>query len=270
MKKNLAYLILTVAAAGLLCSFRPTCTEAEASEPSGIEGREIVSEERYPGNFSALSSAGSTPVTYIQSSISKVIIEGSPEFIDKMYTEVRGGTLHIGMQKGKYRGLNLRVTVYSPVLNEVHMSGSGTFHDENGHRASGNVRYSCSGSGGVSIGRLECASFDTHLSGSGNLSIGDLVCSSANISTSGSGGMTVRRLFSTGNLGIRISGSGYGLVDEANVKDVEVRISGSGSVKINGHARDVATYISGSGSVMGDLDFRHLDTHTSGSGRVRL
>lgn len=270
MKKNLAYLILTVAAAGLLCSFRPSCTEAGAPEPSGIEGRGIVSEERYPGNFSALSCSGSTPVTYIQSSLFKVVIEGSPEFIDKMYTEVKGGTLHIGMKKGKYRGLNLRVTVYSPVMNDVHMAGSGSFHDENGHRASGDVRYSSSGSGGFSIGRLECASFSTHLSGSGSLSIGSLVCSSADISTSGSGGMTVRKIFSTGDLGIRISGSGYGLVDEANVKDVKVRISGSGSVKINGHARDISATISGSGSVMGDLDYRHLDTHTSGSGRVRL
>lgn len=270
MKKNPAYLILIVAAAVLLCSFRPSCTEAGAPEPSGIEGREIVSEERYPGSFSALSSAGSTPVTYIQSSISKVVIEGSPEFIDKMYTEVKGGTLHIGMKKGKYHGLNLRVTVFSPVMNEVHMAGSGAFHDENGHKASGNVRYSSAGSGNISIGRLECASFNSHLSGSGSLSIGNLVCSSANISTSGSGGMTVRKIYSTGDLGIHISGSGYALVDEAKVGDVEVRISGSGSVKINGHARDVAAFISGSGSVMGDLDFRHLDTHTSGSGKVRL
>lgn len=268
MKKTLFYILLIIA--GLFCSYRP----ALAGNPSGVSNtseREITTQERLVGEFSRLSSAGSTPITYIQSNISKVVIEGNPEHISKMITEVRGGTLYIEMQKGSYRNLNLHVTVFSPVLDEVSMSGSGSFHDKNGHKTNGDIRYSSAGSGKFNIGRIECASFDAHLAGSGTLSVEYLMCSgNASLSTSGSGGLTVQKMVSKGDVSLRLSGSGYGLLDDVEIGDLKIHISGSGSVKVNGLARDVSASISGSGSVMGNLEFRHLNAHTSGSGSVRL
>lgn len=269
MKKILVYSLLAVAA-GLFCPYRSAAADAGAQETVLSESREIVRQERSVGRFTRLSSAGSTPVTYIQSSMSKVIIEGSPEFIDKMITEVRGGTLHIEMKKGNYRNLNLRVTVYSPVLDEVSMAGSGSFFDEEGHRTDGDVKYSSAGSGRLCVGCLECGSFDGRLAGSGKLSVDSIVCREASLSASGSGGITVCRMVSAGNVGIRLTGSGYGLIDDAEIGDLNIHISGSGSVKVNGRARDVFASTSGSGSVMGDLEFRHIDARSSGSGRVRF
>lgn len=270
MKKSLFCTLVILAAAGLLCTSRPVAAAGRYTEAISSEGREIVKQERAVGRFSSLVSAGSTPVTYIQSSMSKVVIEGSPEFIDKMITEVRGGTLHIEMKRGNYRNLNLRVTVYSPVLDEVSMAGSGSFYDEKGHKTEGNVNYSSAGSGRISVGRLDCGSFNAHLSGSGKLSVDDLSCSEASLSASGSGGITVRRVVSSGDVSIRLAGSGYGLIDDADIGDLEIRISGSGSVKVNGRAMNVTASTSGSGSIMGDLKFLHLDTRVSGSGRVRF
>lgn len=270
MKKNLVYTLLIVAAAGLFSSFRPAAVVIEPSEVSYSEGRTIVTETRPVGNFNALSSSGSAQITYIQSGTPKVVVECNSEYIDKVVTEVRGGTLHIEMKRGNYRNLSLHVTVYSPVLDEVRLAGSGSFRDENGHKSTGDVNYSSAGSGKIVVGRLECGFFNVRLAGSGNLSVGNLTCSGAALSASGSGGITVQRIVSGGNVSIRLSGSGYGLLDDASIGDIDIHISGSGSVKVNGRARDVSASISGSGSVMGDLEFRHLDSRTSGSGRVRF
>lgn len=270
MKKNLVYTLLIVAAAGLFSSFRPAATVTGSSEISNIEGRELATETRMVGSFRSLHSSGSAQITYFQSNTSKLIVECNPAYIDKVVTEVRGGTLHIEMKRGNYRNLNLRVTVYSPSLDEVILSGSGSFFDEKGHKTGADVKYTSAGSGKIIVGRLDCAFFEARLAGSGNLSVGNLTCSGAALSASGSGGITVQRIVSGGNVSIRLSGSGYGLLDDASIGDIDIHISGSGSVKVNGRARDVSASISGSGSVMGDLEFRHLDSRTSGSGRVRF
>lgn len=270
MKKNLVYSLLAVAAAGLFSSFRPAAVVVESSELSYSEGRNIVTETRSVGNFRALSSSGSAQVTYIQSSTPKVVVECNSEYIDKIVTEVRGGTLHIEMKRGNYHNLNLHVTVYSPVLDEARLSGSGSFRDENGHKSTGDVKYTSAGSGKIIVGRLDCAFFEARLAGSGKLSVDNLTCSGADLSASGSGGLTVQRIVSQGNVSIRLTGSGYGLIDDAEIGDLNIHISGSGSVKVNGRARDVFASTSGSGSVMGDLEFRHIDARSSGSGRVRF
>ena len=259
-----------IASAGIFSAFRPVAPAAESFDAPAPAVRETVVRERNLDRFTRINSRGSTSVTYIQSNVSKVVITGSPEFVDRMVTEVRGGTLHIGMEKGSYRNLDLRVTVYSPVLDEVVISGSGVFRDENGHISSGDVKYVSSGSGRFVIGKLKCGSFDCHLSGSGRLNVASLVCTDALLCSSGSGGITVENLVSRNDVNIRLSGSGYGLIDSVETGDLNMQISGSGSVKINGRARDVSVVISGSGSVMGDLEYRHLSPRISGSGRVRL
>lgn len=276
MKFKTSFAVTSICAVIIACAFRPAGGESEeyydeyTEEIAEGEARVIVTEERNVGGFDSVSSSGSIPVTYVQANISKVVISGSPEFIDKLITEVRGGTLHIEMKRGSYHNLNLAVTIMSPVLDAARMSGSGSFTDIAGHKTIGNVSYSSSGSGRINVGHIECGSFDCHLSGSGRLTVDDIVCTSADLATSGSGGLTVKKITTRGNVSVRLSGSGYGLIDEANIGDVDLRISGSGSIKINGRARDVSATISGSGSVMGDLEYRHVNTRTSGSGRVRL
>lgn len=106
----------------LFCAFCPTSLSA----PAGVnpEAREHVSVERNVGRFTALESQGSIPVTYIQSDYSLVLVEGSPEYMESLITEVRGNVLHIGMKKGRYRNLNLAVTVFSPVLDAAAAVGA--------------------------------------------------------------------------------------------------------------------------------------------------
>lgn len=279
------YCIAIIAAAGLISSFSPAeGIETEirefwspgqdlvvVDEGGAIEGRNIVTEERIVGSFSRLASSGSIPVTYIQSDISKVVIEGSQEFIDKLVTEVQGRTLRIGMKKGNYHNLNLSVTVYSPVLDEVSMAGSGPFTDTKGHQSVGDVKYSSSGSGRITVGSLVCASFSGSLAGSGKLTIDELACGNASLSTSGSGGITVKSLSASKDASLRLAGSGFGLLDSVAVNgDLDLVISGSGSIKVNGRAGNVNASIAGSGSIMGDLDYKHLSTKTAGSGRIRF
>ena len=85
------------------------------------------SEERDVNSFSSLSTSGPYNVYYVQSPTSRVVIEGKKEFVEKLITEVKGGNLNVRLQDGTYRGLVLKVTVYSPVLDGIRISGSGSF-----------------------------------------------------------------------------------------------------------------------------------------------
>ncbi len=252
-----------------VCGFCPVKDSVNA--PEGTESRETVCVERTVGAFTGLKSNGAIPITFIQSNTRKVVVECAQEFLDKLVTEVKAGILDIYMKRGEYRYHDVRVTVYSPVLDEVSMSGSGSFTDKNGHKSSGNIRIAMSGSGATTLGDIECKNFIYHDAGSGNMTTERLDCEDAELRSSGSGSITVKNLFSKKSASLHLSGSGFGLLDQVDIEDsLDIAISGSGSIKVNGQVETVSVAISGSGSVMGDLNYKHIDSRVSGSGKIRF
>jgi hypothetical protein len=140
-------------------------------------------------------------------------------------TEVRGDTLHIGMQPGSYSfRRDLVVELSAPVLEAVSISGSGSAHV---HGVSGGTfAATISGSGDVTAqGSVEHLS--ASVSGSGELRLAGLRARTAQV---------------------QISGSGDVRVDVS--EDLNVQVSGSGDVRYSGNPR-VLSNISGSGSVSG-------------------
>lgn len=237
------------------------CTE------NGID----YSEDRNVGAFSSLSSSGPFNVYYVQSSESKVVVEGKREFVEKVITNVSGKHLSVKLEDGTYRSLVLRVTVYSPELDNINLSGSGSFIEKGAHRTENDIRFTLSGSGNLVAGELSCGSFSARISGSGRIEVDSIKGHDMDFTTSGSGRLRAGTLISDGNVGITFSGSGHGEIDNADIADcLKMRISGSGSIRVNGRAGSVDASTSGSGSMYGNLKYDTIETHISGSGKVRF
>ena len=83
---------------------------------------------------------------------------------------------------------------------------------------------------------------------------------------SGSGKLIGQSKFTTDQLDIHVSGSGSVELD-VDAKLIETHVSGSGSIRLSGEANSLDAHISGSGKTRSqDLKTRRADVHISGSG----
>lgn len=145
----------------------------------------------------------------------------------------------------------------------LNVSGSGMLQVE--FDANGNVEADVSGSGDVDI-KGSCNNFDSDVSGSGKVMLSGAIRELADFGVSGSG--KIQADGTAGEVKARISGSGKVLAGNLMANKCNVHISGSGDVEIN-VKDDLDVSISGSGSVTYKGDPRHVNSHSSGSGHVR-
>jgi hypothetical protein len=83
---------------------------------------------------------------------------------------------------------------------------------------------------------------------------------------SGSGTVIGQSQFNTNDLEVHISGSGSVKL-AVNADNIDARISGSGSLDLNGSANVLDAHISGSGKIKAqEVRSRYADVHISGSG----
>ena len=170
------------------------------------------------------------------------------------------------------------VTVCSPVLRGVKLSGSGDMFIDGPVVAGGfDFPVSITGSGDFNAsGSIQCLSFSSSLSGSGNClvqgavlaaspatikitgsgdcSLGGLVTNSTEIRIGGSGDVDIDGLTSD-KVFVSVAGSGDCSLSCKASGDIEVRISGSGDVILSGTARSISN-VSNTGS--GRFDMKHL------------
>jgi hypothetical protein len=93
------------------------------------------------------------------------------------------------------------------------------------------------------------------------------------LSISGSGDILAQTAIKTGDLKIKISGSGNVKIENLSVKNLELGISGSGDIVMAGtDVAESASYsISGSGDIDNQgLQCKKVDIHVSGSGDVKV
>ncbi len=210
-----------------------------------IEGNhDLVTQERNAQAFNEVISAGSFSVKIIPSGETRIEVKGESNVLPYLSTIFSGSTLTI-----KYiDGYNIRehypveVFLYTPVLNSVKLSGSGTV--DCGSFSANNVHLNISGSGGIN-GNFEAHNLDAVISGSGNMLLeGSVTTTTLNIS--GSGNIDAQ-LLEQENCSATISGSGN--ITTWVTKTLVATISGSGSVFYLGNP-EITTHISGSGNVV--------------------
>jgi len=230
---SIAVLILTTTLA--------TCTSPSAIPfPSG----ETISEERTVTEFTGISLAISADVAYAQSNKQKVILEGDPEDLKRINTEVENGVLKIFVKQFSFKSIGkVKVTISSKELNKIDLIGSGNFVAEQPVKTD-HLTLSVSGSGDIRMKNITVRSLDGSISGSGSMDIaGNTEADKLQIDISGSGKINAEN-FTAREGDVKISGSGNCRV---NITDfLKGAISGSGNIYYKGKSRvDIA--ISGSG-----------------------
>lgn len=204
------------------------------------------------GAFDSISDECSLNVIYTQAPGEPSVVLTCDENLVGYYDiRVEGGTLVVDTKNNIIIRPKVKsyVTVTSPSLNGISVSGSGSCRVTNSMVSAGDVLFKVSGSGGIqSEGTVECQSFSSTISGSGRINLYGVLAGSARFKSSGSGSTKVG-LLTADKISATLSGSGGTHLVCKDAGDIEVSISGSGSVRLSGNARSLNSHSSGSGRV---------------------
>lgn len=225
----------------------------------------VAHDVRQVGVSSGLEVSGPLEVSVRVGPAPSLSIDADSNLLPLIRSEVSGGSLRVWIEGSIRTNNGVKVVYTTPSLTQLQSSGSGrlTINDLNGEA----LQVSKSGSGSATLtGRV--ATLDVRHSGSGQIDANGLRIGTARVSQSGSGRTSLGPLQGS-DLNVTVSGSGS--VQASGVATaVSARTSGSGSVDITNVASeqgDLST--SGSGSISATVR-RSLVAHTSGSGRITV
>lgn len=178
----------------------------------------------------------------------EVILEGNADMLDDIETDVRGKRLSIGQEgRGRwFRGRSTsRLNVYITIkeLNGASVSGSGDIIGQSVFK-SDNFKASISGSGDIEL-ELDVKNIESRISGSGNIEFSGSA-EYVKLGISGSGKYLAEDM-KADDYDIAISGSGRSAIYVQ--ENLDVRISGSGSVYYKGSPKGFNTSVAGSGKI---------------------
>ena len=226
-----------------------------------LEGNGSVTREtRMIVSFNKIENQGDFNVYYIYDTVFRVVIEAESNLIPYIRTVVNGNTLEIDTRENLNNNYAMKVTVHSPVLKAVTLSGSGIINT--GSVTSDNFEVKLSGSGLI-YGDIVSHNFNLLISGSGEV---DYAVTSINTKAVISGSGKIKLTGESTFADYLISGSGN--IESYNLllNECTAKISGSGNIYTN-----VSDYlnviISGSGSLY-YLGYPDIDSVITGSGQV--
>ena len=226
-----------------------------------LEGNgNVVTEIRQSVSFNRIENKGEFYVYYKYDSTFRVEVEAESNLIPYIRTVVNGNTLEIDSRENLSSSYAMKVTVYSPVLVGVELSGSGLVNVQNA--VSGTFNISLSGSGNI-YGDVNTSLLNSNLSGSGEI---DFHVTTNNIVASISGSGKTKLVGHSYSGDYKISGSGYFDAYNLILNDCYIKISGSGSVYTT--VSDILSVkISGSGDVH-YVGNHEISSSITGSGRI--
>ncbi len=216
---------------------------------TGLTGSgKVITETRNVSGFHAVDLAGFGELSITQGDSEALTVEGEDNILPKITTEVKNGTLTIGVdQSAGPLGLNptrtVRYTLTVKDLDRLDLTGSGNIHSSS--LKSTQMTITMSGSGNITLDKLEATDLSVTLSGSGNVDTSGTVTSQT-VRLSGSGSYRAGNLKS-GKTDVTITGSGSATVWATD--SLQASISGSGSVDYYGSPQSIDKSVSGSGSI---------------------
>jgi hypothetical protein len=235
--------------------------------------------------FSGVELKAEAELTLIPGSIWEVRARGDQRDIDDLDIYVSGKNLVIRRESFfsfNSAGERLEIEVTVPRLSEVTLASSGNVRTE-GAFESGDLDLNISGSGNLFFEGIADA-LECKLSGSGDLKFRGR-SNTLELDTNGSGNadMEIRtnlveiNLSGSGDaeltghadmMDIRIIGSGRLQADDFPVNTAEIKVTGSGDADVQ-VSREIEISITGSGSVYFSGNPEYTDIESSGSGRAR-
>lgn len=201
-------------------------------------------ETRDVDNFTKISFGISGNLYLKQGNNQSLVLEGKD--LDEIETSVSGGRLKIKRKGNNWGWNNSRIDVYITVrdLEGINLSGSGKV---------------------IGKSKFEVEDLDISVSGSGRLDM-DVYAENIDSGISGSGNITLAGV--SENHQVSISGSGRMSAEDMEVERYKIRISGSGSCRIN-VSKEIDANVSGSGSISYHGNPDKVYHHASGSGKIR-
>jgi hypothetical protein len=223
------------------CFVLSSCTTNVLNGQTFKESRDLP-------EFNAVVLAFSGDVFIKQGSPQKVEIEADKGSMEIIETKVDNSRLLLKCRNGNWRNLG-KVNVYitMPKISSLSVSGSGDMKCESSVQTNG-INLEVSGSGSVSVPKLESPEVSAVITGSG-----DITLAGSNNAQS--------------NLEVTITGSGSFKAEELPVDKAHVNITGSGSARIH-VLKELETNITGSGNVLYKGN-PAVNANATGSGRTR-
>jgi Putative auto-transporter adhesin, head GIN domain len=206
----------------------------------------LAAERSFPvGAFQMVSASGAEDITIATGKAVSVVASGPERDLDRLDIRVEDNTLKIGHKKGNWSSWSdddVKIRVTMPALHGLRMSGSGDIVADSGSGPAFSI--SSAGSGDARVDRINSPAVRLATSGSGDVTATGR-CTTIDVSVSGSSNINAAGL-QCADAEVKISGSGDVKV-HATAK-ANIRISGSGDVVVSGGAR-CQSRSSGSGDV---------------------
>jgi hypothetical protein len=183
-----------------------------------------AAEARTVAPFDAIELAGSNIVDVHVGGAQSVVVHADDNLLDRVVTEVRGGTLVVGNRNGGFAAATrMRVEVTVPKLGEIALSGSGSVVVD-GIDAE-RVAVALSGSGEIRA-QGTTTRLDVTVDGSGDARLDELVAADVRAVVSGTGRILVT---ATRTLDASVPGTGT-VVYGGEPEHVRSNVSGIGAV----------------------------------------
>lgn len=216
------------AAFGMLCMLAVSCVfvyNGNAIRGNGVSATTTLE----LADFNSIDILGSMDVYYTQGP-QKVTLTADENLIEYYDIEVKGSELVVKVQRGVSIAPKCRsfITVSSPDLKGVKITGSGDCRISEGLQREGEFTFTVIGSGDLYADSIECDGFTATVAGSGDVVVDGLTCKTTTLSVKGSGDIDVNC---------------------KDAGDVSVSIAGSGDVKLSGNASTLSQKVAGSGSI---------------------
>ena len=205
----------------------------------------ITTTTRTISNYNEIGVAGSFEVTLVKGKEGEITIKSDENLLEYIVTEVKKGNLSIKTKKGYQLRSKQKIEITVPFndIEGVSLAGSGNIYS-NDEIKSNELKLSLAGSGNMDL-KVSAKDLDTNIAGSGNMTLNgntdDFECSIA-----GSGNLNGYNL-KTSITNVKIAGSGNVKIDISN--EVHAKIAGSGNVLYTGNPEIVKSKSVGSGSV---------------------
>ena len=225
----------------------------------------VETQSRNTTSFNSAVNTTSVDIIYLKADSISISVMAESNIINHIVTITKNDRLEIRTDPRNacfdYRHRPV-VTITSPELSTMELTGSGDFSADT---LSGNsVTVRLTGSGNLLANVINSDDLDITLTGSGDADIAKATCQDADFSLTGSGDLTIA---GNGENGImRVTGSGDIRSDGFQLMTATETITGSGNINTLVQ-NSLKAVISGSGNIFvrGNPD---IDQTTTGSGRV--
>lgn len=213
---------------------------------TGVRGSgDVVSETREVSDFDGVDLSGEGHVTITIGDEFSLVISAEDNIMPLLTSEVSDGVLVLGTSESISPTEEIDYEVTLPLVSLLEVSGSGRI-DASGVVAE-DLGLDVSGSGALQAEDISVTSLQAEVSGSGQVGVSGET-DHVQVSISGSGALEGENLIARTGV-VNVSGSGSVVVGVTD--DLEVDVSGSGSVEYIGNPPSLDVDVSGSGDVSG-------------------